>query len=88
MSGPTPTRYVRADDLVWRLARDRVLVRRVGDHGDTAAIDLLGAAAVVWVAAEQPLTPDELAVETELTTDTVAESIALLTAGRWLAEAP
>jgi hypothetical protein len=86
MSGPSPTRYTRADDLVWRLARDRVLVRRVGDYGDTAAVDLLGAAAVVWVAAEEPLTPAELAAETELDVETVADSVALLVEGRWLAE--
>ena len=87
MSGQSPTRYVRADDLVWRLARDRVLVRRVGVHGDTAAIDLLGAAAVVWVAAEEPLTPDALAAETELSGDAIAESIELLVDGRWLVSA-
>ena len=88
MSGQPPTRYVRADDLVWRLARDRVLVRRVGDHSDAAAIDLLGAAAVVWVAAEEPLTSDELAAETELSPATIADSIELLVGGRWMAEAP
>jgi hypothetical protein len=88
MSGPTSTRYTRADDLVWRLARDRVLVRRVGDHGDTAASDLIGAAAVVWVAAEEPLTLEELATETELDSATLTDSIALLVEGRWLAEAP
>ena len=87
MSGQPPTRYVRAADLVWRLARDRVLVRRVGDHSDSAAIDLLGAAAVVWVAAEDPLTADELAAETELGADTIAESIELLVDGRWLVSA-
>jgi hypothetical protein len=84
MSGQPPTRYTRADDLVWRLARDRVLLRRVGDHGETAAVDLLGAAAVVWVAAEEPLSPDELAVDTELDVETVTDTIDLLVTGRWL----
>ena len=88
MSGLAPTRYTRSEDLVWRLAPDRVLVRRVGDHGDTAAVDLLGAAAVVWVAAEEPLTTEQLAAETELDAATVADSIALLVQGHWLAEAP
>jgi hypothetical protein len=73
---------------VWRLARDRVLLRRVGDHSGSAAIDLLGAAAVVWVAAEEPLTPDELVTESELSTDAVAESIELLVTGHWLVPAP
>jgi hypothetical protein len=88
MRGTSPIRYTRCDDLVWRLARDRILLRRVGDHGDTAAVDLLGAAAVVWVAAEEPLTPEQLAAETELDAATVDDSIALLVEGRWLAEAP
>jgi hypothetical protein len=87
MSGQPQTRYVRADDLVWRLARDRVLVRHVGDHGETAAVDLLGAAAVVWVAAEVPLTPDELSVDTELATETLNEAIDLLVTGGWLVRA-
>jgi hypothetical protein len=88
MSGQPSTRFVRADDLVWRLARDRVLVRRVGDHGDSAAIDLLGAAAVVWVASEVPLSPEELAADTELDIETVTDTIDLLITGRWLVPVP
>ena len=87
MSGQSQTRYVRADDLVWRLARDRVLVRRVGDHGDAAAVDLLGAAAVVWVAAEAPSTLEELAVDTELEVSTVTDTIDLLVTGGCLVSA-
>lgn len=46
--------YSRAPDVVWRLGPDRVLVRRIGDHGDDAAAELMGAAALVWVALDEP----------------------------------
>ena len=84
MSGTPTERYVRSPDLVWRLAHDRVLVRRVGDHDAAAATDLLGAAALVWVAAEYPLTATEIAIDTALDADAVAASISLLVAGRWM----
>ena len=50
--------YSRAPGVVWRLGPDRVLVRRIGAHGDDAAADLLGEAALVWIALDEPL-PDE-----------------------------
>ncbi len=81
MSGQPQTRDVRADDLVWRLARDRVPVRRVGDHGDTAAVDLLGAAAVVWVGADVPLNRMNWPRTPELDVETVTDTIDLLVTG-------
>jgi hypothetical protein len=53
----------RAPGLVWRLATDRVLVRRVGARGEGAALDLLGSAALVWVALDAPRDLDDLAAE-------------------------
>lgn len=46
--------YSRASDVVWRLGPDRVLVRRVGAIGHDAAADLLGDAALVWIALDEP----------------------------------
>ena len=79
MSGQPPTRYVRSPTI--SCGASPVIVCSCVASATTAtraAIDLLGAAAVVWVAAEEPLTPSELAAETELDAETVAESIALL----------
>ncbi len=46
MSGP---RYRRRVDVLWRLADDRVVARRISGDG----LDLVGAAAMVWVALDQ-----------------------------------
>ena len=51
--------YSRAPDVVWRLGPDRVLVRRVGP--DRRMQDLLGEAAFVWVALDEPGTRSEVA---------------------------
>ncbi len=40
----------RRPDVVWRLGPDRVLVRRIGEEG----LDLMGAAALVWIALDRP----------------------------------
>lgn len=49
----------RADDVLWRIGPDRVLVRRVGGDG----LDLIGTTALVWVALELPRAISELHVE-------------------------
>ncbi len=46
--------------MVWRLASDRVLVRRVGDLTDDGCADLIGFAAAVWVALDEPASLPEL----------------------------
>lgn len=53
--------FSRPPDVVWRLASDRVLVRRVGDLTDAGCADLIGVAAAVWVGLDQPATEAELA---------------------------
>jgi hypothetical protein len=52
--------YSRAPDVVWRLGPDRVLVRRIGGRGEAAAAELIGGAAVAWVALDEPATRSEL----------------------------
>ena len=64
------TVFVRAAEVVWRVAPDRVLVRRVddgeprsaddGDNDVDDAADLMGAAALVWVALEEPATAAQI----------------------------
>jgi hypothetical protein len=54
--------YSRAPDVAWRLGPDRVLVRRIGEVGDEAAAELLGAAALVWVALDEPGTRSDVLV--------------------------
>ena len=76
--------YRRAPDLVWRLTTDRVLVRRVGDRTEHAAGELLGGAALVWVAAEEWCTIDEIASDTELPVDVAQEAADLLLAANWI----
>ena len=54
--------FARAANVVWRIAPDRVLVRHVvdgqqgGGSGVDRAADLMGAAALVWVALDEPAT--------------------------------
>jgi ribosomal protein S12 methylthiotransferase accessory factor YcaO len=52
--------YSRAPDVVWRLGPDRVLVRRISASGDDAAADLLGDAALIWIALDEPATAEVL----------------------------
>ncbi len=47
--------------MLWRSTPDRVLVRRVGHEG----LDLLGVAAMVWLALDTPRTMIELESEIE-----------------------
>jgi hypothetical protein len=51
--------YSRAPDVVWRLAPDRVLVRRIG-HTDEQLLEVLGDAALVWLALDEPATEQEI----------------------------
>jgi hypothetical protein len=48
----------RGEGLVWRVASDRVVVRRVGS---SHAIELLGPTALVWAALDEPQTVAALA---------------------------
>lgn len=84
MRPPDDTRYVQAPDLVWRVTSDRVLLRRVGDHTEHAAADVVGAGALVWLAADQPATIDELADELDLTVEMVVDAVDQLVAARWM----
>ncbi len=59
---PAPTtRYARGSDVVWRAGSDRVLLRRIGGPIETAAIDLIGDVAYIWIALDTPATSIELA---------------------------
>lgn len=60
-----------------------MLVRRVG--ADDAA-ELVGLAAIVWVAADEPCTVAGLAAEVGAEESTVAEAVSMLTAAGWLCE--
>ena len=59
--------FTRVIDVVWRLVPDRVLLRRVGDgppQGDRGlddAADLMGVAALVWVALDEPASATQIA---------------------------
>ena len=52
--------FSRPEAVVWRLAPDRVLVRRVGDLSDDGCADLIGFAAAVWVGLDEPASLAEL----------------------------
>lgn len=56
----TTARFARPENVVWRLAPDRVLVRRVGDLTDDGCADLIGFAAAVWVGLDEPASLAEL----------------------------
>ena len=56
MRGVTGATYARASDVLWRLAHDRVLVRRIGHDGR----DLVGLAAMIWLALDEPRTLHDL----------------------------
>lgn len=59
-------RYVRDPRLIWRTAGDRLLVRRVKDLSDRSTSEVTGAAAVVFLALDRPLSADDLAHELAL----------------------
>jgi hypothetical protein len=85
-------RYTRAPGVVWRLAGDRVLLRRVRAAGspDDAA-DLFGVAAMVWVALDEPRAADEVAAEVTSAVGAVPpldEALAELVAQGFVVEVP
>lgn len=55
----TESAYARVRRVLWRQGPDRVLVRRAGGE----AFDLLGLAAMVWVALDAPSSLAELTEE-------------------------
>lgn len=73
--------YVRTPDVVWRVTTDRVIVLRVGDRD---AADLTGGAALVWVAAETPISPREIGLDTGLDEGVVDAAIESLLEHGWL----
>lgn len=78
--------YRRPDDVVWRLAPDRVLVRRVGDLSDDGCADLLGLAAEVWVGLDEPASIAELRArlaEADIDTD-CTDALAELVERGWV----
>ena len=66
---------------MWRAAGDRVLVRRVPTSD---AAELIGATALVWVAAEVASSFDDLAADLGLDTSTIGDAVELLLAAGWL----
>ncbi len=56
----SPEAFCRSDGVVWRLAPDRVLVRRLGDLSANGCADLIGLAAAVWVGLDEPASIAEL----------------------------
>ena len=55
----TEARYRRHGDVLWRLAHDRVVARRIGMEG----VDLQGATALVWVVLDEPRSLTEIMAE-------------------------
>jgi hypothetical protein len=77
--------YSRAPDVVWRLAPGRVLVRRVGGHGEDAAAELFGEAALAWIALDEPGTIAIVVNRTTgVTLDITAEVLRVLASRGWL----
>ena len=89
-----PSLVQRAPDLLWRLGDDCVLVQRVfaGDAGPpphrddptNASAQLVGAAAIVWIAADAPRSAPAIAAEVGIDIDEVNASIRSLVEHRWL----
>ncbi len=75
--------------MVWRLAPDRLLLRRVrdsADSADTADADVVGGAALVWIALDEPADVDEISRRLrEVGVDAdPTEAIALLADAGWI----
>lgn len=74
---------------------DRVLLQRIGTSQADATsgrvdpvADLLGAAALVWVAIDSPRSIAAIADETTLDLEVIRSSIALLVADQWAHAVP
>ena len=65
--------WEREENVVWRLGPDRVMVRRIGGDG----LDLVGAAAMVWIALDLPRTRAGLVNEIAAASAAAAEPEAL-----------
>lgn len=81
--------FCRTRGVVWRLAPDRVLVRRIGDHSEEAAADLTGIAAQIWLMFESVSSIDQLATELDAAGQGVdrselARCVAQLTSLNWI----
>ncbi len=72
---------------MWRLAPDRVIVRKITDPAGNAA-DLFGPAALIWVAAEEPISAAQLVADTGTPSAVAAQTITILIDGGWLIETP
>lgn len=77
---------VRAQDLLWRVAPDCILVRRLDDPGD-AILELVGGAALVWLALDEPRTVAELAAGFDVEADNVRQALDALAAQGLVREA-
>lgn len=87
-------RFARQVEVVWRLAPDRVLVRRPWPEPDQdEAADLLGVAALIWVALDEPGTADDVidrigeALDETPPADDVAATLTSLLESGWVVEA-
>ena len=56
-------RYVRARRVLWRLAADEVVMRRVGEPAERAEAQMKGVAAAVWLVLDEPRSLLELEAE-------------------------
>jgi hypothetical protein len=52
--------FTRVADVLWRTAGDSVLLHRIHATPDTAAFQLSGRAACIWVALDEPGTIDDI----------------------------
>ena len=88
------TVYARQVEALWRLAPDRVLVRRPWPKdGQDDAADLLGMAALVWIALDEPGSVAEIERrllearrrdEPELDLDLLGDTVQQLVAAGWV----
>ena len=68
------TQFARCRDVLWRMGGDRVVVRRLCADG----LDLIGAAAMLWAALDQPRSLQDLCAELDefaVTPDVVATTL-------------
>ncbi|MFZ4718486.1 MAG: hypothetical protein ACOYMR_03615 [Ilumatobacteraceae bacterium] len=56
----TSETFERAPGHVWRLAHDRLLLRRIGARDPHAMVEVVGDALLVWVALDEPGTCAEV----------------------------
>lgn len=84
-NGLVEKQFVRAQRVVWRVLRDRVMVHRVDASPDSASTDLIGPVALVWLALDEPASMAEvttrLAEESVEVADVEAELGRLVAAG-------